>query len=203
MPQRLLRVAIVASFLFGFSSRASAAPILIDFEGLNSLDDVGAAFGPLVTFTGATVLTAGVSLNENDFPPHSGSNVVFDSGSIRLDFADTVSNFSGYFTYIAPVVLQFFDASNNLLGSVSSQFAANYVGGGGTPNELITGAFTGISYLTISGDPSGGSFILDDVGFETSDGTPPPVPEPSTLLLLGSGAIALLRVRRSRRAQQQ
>ena len=42
----------------------------------------------------------------------------------------------------------------------------------------------GIAHVTIEGDPSGGSFALDDLTF-TQIGTP--IPEPSTLLLFSSG----------------
>jgi hypothetical protein len=36
---------------------------------------------PGLTFSNTTVITAGMSLNEFEFPPHSGVNAVFDDGS--------------------------------------------------------------------------------------------------------------------------
>src|SRR5438445_3289421 len=47
---------------------------LTDFEGLVDGTSVGSLIPGLV-FTNATVLTAGISLNDFDFPPHSGKNV--------------------------------------------------------------------------------------------------------------------------------
>ena len=57
--------------------RAGAA--VIDFEILASLESVTSQFAGL-TFSNSTTLTAGISLNEFDFPPHSGDNVVSDDG---------------------------------------------------------------------------------------------------------------------------
>src|SRR5580698_1855718 len=54
---------------------------------------------PGLTFTNTTVITAGISLNEFEFPPRSGSNVAFDDGGpITIAFASPTSSFSGYFT---------------------------------------------------------------------------------------------------------
>ena len=116
---------------------------------------------------------------------------------MRLDFSAPISSFSGYFTYVAPLTIQFFDLSANLLGVVTSLFVSNFVSSGnGSPNELLSGAFADpIAYLTITGDQSGGSFTLDDVSFEIADVRA--VPEPSTIVLIGIGMVALVRYRRS------
>lgn len=196
MSHRLLRFALIAAVLFYAPSRAYAAPILIDFESLSEGTDVGSLLGPALTFSNATVLTAGTSLNEIEFPPTSGANVVYDSGSpLRIDFAGGISSFSAYFTYIAPLTIQFFDASG-LLGSTTSSFDFNFGSSGNAPNELLGGAFASISYVTISGFSLGGSFVMDDLTFEPAAATPPPpIPEPSTLVLLGSGVLALVKAR--------
>jgi len=57
--------------------------------------------------------------------------------------------------------------------------------------NAITASPGGISFLTITGGPDGGSFLLDDL-------TPTEVPEPSTLLLVLAGGLALARSRRRR-----
>ena len=80
-----------------------------------------------LTFFGATNVTAGISLNEFDYPPRSGANVVFDNGgSISISFAADVHSFGGYFTSRAPLTLTAFDAGSNVLGFVTSLFASNF-----------------------------------------------------------------------------
>src|SRR6185295_15415505 len=106
MPALLLRAMLLVCLLLASASRLSAAPILIDFEGIADLTSLDGLI-PGLTFTNTTVLQSGAvggSLNEIDFPPQSGSNVVFDSGGVmRIDFAAPVDSFSAYFTYVAPL----------------------------------------------------------------------------------------------------
>lgn len=199
--------ALFAVVLF-FPRSSIAAPIVIDFEDLNDSLYVGGSIPGLI-FSNATVLTAGVSLNEFDLPPSSGSNVVFDDGGgIRIDFAAPVFSVGGYFNYYSPVTLQAFDAANNLLGSVSSLFSINAAGLGdpdSAPNELLQLAISGgAAYVLFTGDSAGGSFTLDDFSYhpEAPAGQPAPVPEPATLPLLATGAaVALLKRRPIRRGR--
>ena len=60
-----------------------AEPITINFERLLNGDVVTSQFPGLV-FSNAMVLTAGIDLNEVEFPPHSGENVVFDNSTSSL-----------------------------------------------------------------------------------------------------------------------
>src|ERR1035438_2645635 len=108
----------------------SVCPILlpvhaatITFEGLPDSTIVTNQY-PGLTFSNAIILTAGISLNEFEFPPHSGVNVVSDNGGpISIDFASPVQSFGGYFTYAEPLTIQAFDASDSLLASSSSLFS--------------------------------------------------------------------------------
>jgi hypothetical protein len=173
-----------------------AAPTtVIQFEGLGDATPLINQYAGLgVSFANATILTAGMSLNEFDFPPKSGSNVASDDGGpMVLTFSTSASFVGGYFTYGEPLTLQAFDSSNNLVASAFSVFSANFVSSGNPPNEFLSLSAPNIARVTITGDPAGGSFTLDNLTFT-------PIPEPSTFLLLGAGiaTIGLLRSRSKR-----
>lgn len=163
----------------------------IDFEGLGDLESVTTQF-PGLTFTNTISLTAGVSLNEIDFPPRSGSVVVSDDGGpITILFATPTLAFSAYFTYITQLTLEAFDTTDSSVDLAFTQFAANdgFSGEpGSSPNELlqVTSA-GGIARVVITGDAFGGSFVMDDIEYETA------VPEPTSLsmfaLALGLGTL--------------
>lgn len=182
--------------LFGTVQSASATTI--DFEGLNDSDPVTNQF-PGVTFNNAVVFSAGVSLNEFEFPPKSGSTVAVDeSGPLTVTFIVPVLSFGGFFTYSVPISLSAFDAGANLLGSVTSAFSSNLAlsgAAGSSPNEFLQLAgFGNIAKVTVAGDPAGFSFVVDDVQFS-------PVPEPGTMLL-SSSVLAFLAIRRLSQVRQ-
>lgn len=171
-----------------------ADTLTIDFEGFPDSTSLTTQY-PGLTFTNATVITAGISLNEFEFPPHSGVNVVFDDGSpISVNFASPILSFSGFFTYAEPLVLAAFDASSSQVGSAVSLFSSDLALSGDTgssPNEFLSVSFAGgISSVTITGDPAGGSFVLDDVTYTSA------VPEPNSLVLLLTCAGGLLAFRK-------
>ena len=122
---------------------------------------------PGAAFSGATVLTTGISLNDLEFPPHAGSNVAGDSGGpMTISFASPLRAFSGYFTYNATLTMQALGSSNQVLTSATSQFSHNEAISGATgshPNEVISvRSTTGISKITITGSAQGASFTVDD-----------------------------------------
>jgi hypothetical protein len=195
--RKALEVFLVVTGVWLIPSNGGATTI--DFESLLDGETVTTQF-PGLSFSNVITLTAGVSLNESEFPPLSGSNVASDlGGPIEIDFTVPVSNVEGYFTYAAPLLLQAFNASHALLGSVSSAFSINTAlsgDPGSSPNELLGLALGNISFLTITGDQLGGSFTLDDFSFTAGESTP--VPEPATLALMGAGLFAISRRRRRR-----
>jgi PEP-CTERM motif-containing protein len=180
------------SVLLGLAAwQARAATI--DFEGLADSTSVSNQYAGL-TFANAVIWTAGISLNEFELPPHSGSNVVLDDGApISIAFATPILNFSAYFTYAVPLSLEAFDAGLNSVAFTNSIFSNNLAlsGDPGTsPNDFLQLAFAGgISKVTITGDPFGFSLAMDDVSY-TSAATA--VPEPSTFPVLLVGAVGLL-----------
>jgi hypothetical protein len=158
------------------------AGTILDFEGLPDGTFLSSQYTGL-TFSNAEVVTAGISLDELEFPPHSGVNVAIDfSGPISIVFASPVFSVGGYFTYRSQLSLNAYDASSSPVGSISSAFNMNEAisgDAGSSPNEFLQlSPGAGIARLTITGDPAGSSFALDDLVYSTSAVT---IPEPSTL----------------------
>ncbi len=196
LKERLLRLS--GAFLLLLAAAAflplHAGTVTLDFEGFSDSTPLTTQY-PGLTFQSATILTAGISLNELEFPPHSGTNVVFDDGGpIAISFTSPILSFSGFFTYAEPLVLAAFDATSFQVGSAVSLFSSNLAISGDTgssPNEVLSVSFAGgISSITITGDPAGGSFVMDDVSYTTA------VPEPGSIFLLLSGLAGMLAFRR-------
>lgn len=179
----------------------SSIATTIDFDGLLDGTSVTTEY-PGFTFTNAVVLTSAISLNEFDFPPRSGGNIVFDSGGpLSITFSIPISSFEGFFTYTSGLSLSFFDAGAALLGTVTSGFSNNTgLGGdpGSSPNELLTFSLgsDAIRSVVITGDPGGGSFTGDDFTTATVQ-SPVPVPEPSSLGIVAAIVLAGLRIVRN------
>lgn len=196
MP-RCLRLVVCLAVL-ALPSRAFAAPI--DFETLvDGVSLTDQLFG--LTFSNATVLSAGISLNEFEFPPLSGSNVVFDDGGpMSIAFAAPLASFGGYFTYLTQLTLEAFSPAHVSLGAITSAFNSNLAlsgDPGSVANEFLQLAFaSGVGFVTITGSRDGGSFVLDDATV-TALPAGQPVPEPGTLGLMLLGAAAW-RVQRTR-----
>ena len=172
-----------------------AAAVTLDFEGLTDLESVTSQFTGL-TFEKTVALVSGAvggSLNEIDFPPHSGVTVVADdSGAITITFDSPVASVSGFFTYSAALTLTAFDALLATVDTTTSAFGANTASGGdggSSPNELLSvDAVSGITSLKIE-TADGGSVVLDDLTF-----VPLAVPEPRMLESLLCATAALLAV---------
>jgi hypothetical protein len=170
--------------------------MVLDFEGFPDSTSITTQYAG-VTFSNATVISAGITLNEFELPPHSGANVVFDDGgSMAISFASPILSFGGYFTYYEPLTLLAFDAANTQIASATSAFSINVGCDPGpiclgdpnsSPNELLQVLFpSGISSVTITGDPAGTSFVLDDAMITTAT----TIPEPTSFLLLLSALAA-------------
>ena len=164
---------------------AQATPVVYGFDAFND-GDLLTSLGGGVTLSNTTVIQAGLSLNETEFPPRSGSNVVFDSGGpITIDFASPVFSVGGYFSYVVGLTFSAYDIANGLLGTDFSAFSVNTALSGdvgSAPNEFLGFSSAGglIARVVITGDPLGGLFTLDDLTVDA--GTT--LPEPQTLALV-------------------
>ena|ERR1035437_4714231 len=177
-----------------------ASTVVIDFETFPDSTPIADSTSittqfPGLTFSNTTVLTAGISLNEFEFPPHSGSNAAFDDGGpISIAFDTPILDFSGFFTYSEPMTLAAFDSSSAQVASATSAFSSNLALSGdvgSSPNEFLSISFpNGISSVTITGDPAGGSFTMDDATYTSA------VPETSSISLLLTGTAGLLAFRK-------
>ncbi len=182
--------AVVLLLLAVAASEAAQADVtVLDFEAFTDSTPLTTQY-PGVTFSDATVISAGITLNEFELPPHAGTNVVFDDGGpMTINFATPVLSFGGYFTYYEPLTLQGFDSTDTEVASAQSLFSINvgcdpgpFCSGdpGSSPNEFIqVSSAAGISSFTMTADPNGSSFVLDDATYATAS-----VPEPASVFLL-------------------
>ena len=189
--------------LFLSSGLAFATVMVVNFDSFGDSEVLSNQIVGL-TFQNSTVLTAGVSLNEFEFPPHSDFNVVVDDGgAITINFDSPVTVVSGFFTYLSQLTLDAFDSGSNLVATDLSDFASNTALSGvigSSPNELLSvSSATGIARIVLTGDPAGFSFVMDDLTVTTGDNGNS-VPEPGTLPLFVTAIVAAaLTVGRSRR----
>ena len=188
--------------VIGLSQNAEAGPIT--FETLSDSEVLTNQFAGLL-FSNAVGLTAGLSLNEAEAPPKSGFTVVGDEGApLSILFTKPVDLVSAYFTYQSALTLRAFDSSNALLGTVSSAFSNNlFFSGdpGSNPNEFLQLALSGISAITITGEPTGFSFVMDDLTFNPTAAVPDEA-SAFILLLTGLGSVGTWRRRRKSRIDQ-
>jgi len=177
---------------------AGASLINVDFEAFNDGDILTTQI-PGVVFQNLMVVTAGISLNEFDFPPHSGQNAAVNTaGTVIISFPTyPATSFLGFFTYTEQLTIQGFDASNQPVGSVMSAFSDNIAclgtsGGtcpadpGSSPNEVLQlSSPIPFSSVRITGTDAGVGFVVDDLSISIQ------TPEPSGLLLMAAGGALL------------
>ena len=158
-------------FLVVFASTVLHAQTSITFDTLNDGDVVTTQYSG-VTFSNAQVVKSGFSLNELDFPAHSGSNAIKDaSGPISITFSAPIASFSGYFTHATPITLTAFDGGGNQLATTtSSKNHAAISGDGSAPNELLSLAKSSIAKVVITGAQGGNSVVADDLSYATGTG---------------------------------
>lgn len=196
------RLAAVALLCLAAAAPAHAGLITYNFDGIDDGTSLTNQYAGL-QFTNATVLRAGIGLNEFAFPPFSGDGVVFDDGgAIGITFDAPVQAVTGRFTYGGTLTILAYDSADQLIAAATSQWNSNVADGtgdiGSMTNELLglTSAGGLISRIVIGTTLGSGSLVLDDLAVTTAAVD---VPEPGTLLLVALGLPALLWSGRPRR----
>jgi len=197
----LLLVALMASALLKADTTTINFETFPDGKPITDSSPITTQFPGLI-FTNTMVLSAGIGLNEFELPPHSGTNVAFDNGGpISIFFAAPILSFSAYFTYYEPLTVEGFDALNNEVASATSAYSTNIgcdpgppptcLGDpGSSPNEFLQVNSPGdIVSVTITGDPAGTSFVMDDMTYTTPGAA---VPEPSGIALFSTMLLTIL-----------
>lgn len=182
--KRVLACALLAGLQL---TEAAATPI--DFEAYTDNTPLTNEEAGL-TFSGGVILTAGVSLNEFDFPPTSGVNVLGAlSGTLDIALDTPATGFSGYFSHLEELTFSGYDSLHNLLFSIATANSSNL--GGST---LISHSADGLALLSITG-AQGLGFTLDDLDIQSAAA----IPEPGSLALLMLGGLSALAAGRKRR----
>jgi hypothetical protein len=167
---RLLRMlSVFVFFIVGAVSAQDATTIT--FDNLPDGAKVTNQYAGVV-FTNATAITAGLTLNEFEFPPKSGATVLYnEGGAMTLVFTPPIYGVAGSFTYNSPLTMTAFDASGTQLGSVTSRFASNLAlsgAAGSNPKEVLAfPAVLGIAKIVLTA-AGNGMFVLDDLLLTTT-----------------------------------
>lgn len=198
--------------LYVLSTCSFAVAATINFEQFADSTQITTQYAGL-TFTNAVQLTTANPSNDFvNFPAHSGTGVITNdpNETLTIAFATPQTGVSVFYTDFFPLTLTAFDSSLHLLGSVTG---VSNIGS----SSLLSLNLAGISILSFSdGSAIPDQFVLDDLTFGTGDSTGTPgdnnggpgdggipvdvgvVPEPGTLVLVGSGLAGALNIARRR-----
>lgn len=180
----------------------AAIVVTLDFEGLPDqyyadagAQNLGLAYagrpGGPVFGPDATLLGVGRGLNDFNYPPSSGTTVLFSSfeNAIRVDFTGSPAGaVSTYFRSGTDIFLFAFDAADNLLGQDFSN--PNLAPDDPAATLSFDAGSFAIRYVIIEGAPN--FFVLDDFTYTV-------IPEPGPYALAaGLGLLGLAAWRRWR-----
>lgn len=184
------RWGLAATLVIALASASTAHAALIDFESLGLNEVVTNQFAADgVVFGNAITLVSGITLNEFDFPPSSGSNVLsgLGNGPLTADLLFDVPHVGFQITTSDIARVRYFDSLNALLGEV-------LVNPNLGEHTLVSLDSPGISSVSVSSQASGSAFFLAVDDFEFSSHA---VPEPTTVILMTCGLAPLVVKRRA------
>ena len=101
--------------------------IVIDFEGGTDGDAITNQYSSDgLSVSGAIFAVAGLSLNDLEAPPKSGTVVALSSADdVSFDFSTLQSSFSAYFTYSDALSVWAYDSTNSIVAAWNSPFVSN------------------------------------------------------------------------------
>jgi hypothetical protein len=192
MKKRFVAVGLLLSLL-----AAESYAIVIDFEQYAQGTTITNQYAGLgVSFSGGAQMLVSPNYNFSDYPPHSGSGVIYNGvgPSIRADaIGGSWANVGVFATSASAFYMDVYNSSNILLATVSTP--ANTVSQGGPANAFLNYAGPGIAYAIFH--DSGNAFVLDDFTFTQASTSGSAVPDGgSTAALLGMAFTGIAWMRR-------
>ena len=189
--------ALAALFVVGTSAAAFAAPI-VTFQTTGRFDDTGTSAIQFNSATGPVILTfGGIPLSFVDTPSTTSlGNMVLSAG--EPGFAGAASD--GFTLFI-----------NQIDPAGMGQLVATVTGTVASTNQSTFRLLFSTDVVTIAGvtydlqqpaegyflvPPSTNSGVTSIQAFVTAQQQPPVIPEPATMMLLGTGLLAAFKARR-------